>query len=1069
MAQMAWTKHKAWKLTKKYLFMLLIVFKWIFILFLVCGIFGGAAAFGYFSSLVQDDPIRDKSTLVSEISKNTLTGFVYFNDETTAVGQLRGIDRRLVENLSEVPKVVQNAVLAIEDHDFYEHFGVDIGGFLRAVKEQLLNEAVQTGGSTITQQVARNVFLTLDRSVTRKAKELLLAVRLERHLSKEEIFLAYLNKVPFGNGSSGYNVYGIKAAAKGIFDLDRLEDIHLAQAAYLAGLPQDPNDYSAFDGYGRFDESGFEEAVDRQRLVLRRMLTVGSITQAEYEAALEFDLKASIAASRPKAYSTYPFLMIEAETKAAELLILQSNPEMTIEELRKDENIQLINNAREDMLGKGYRIYTTIDKSIYESMSAIAKNPENFSPDHEEKGVEQVGAIMLDNATGAILGMIEGRDFHLEQMNHATQMIRQPGSTMKPIAAFLPAMEQGLVQPASIVEDSPIILEDGGKGYHLPNNWNYRFQGLVTARHALNQSLNIPALRLFNDVVGIDNAWAFAKELGITTITEQDHFARTGVIGGLAYGTTVEELANAYMAIPTNGVFRDAYMIKRIEDSEGNIIFEHEVEDKKVFSPETSYLMTDMLKTVITSGTGSTIKSTFEHYGEIEVAGKTGSTQNDYDAWFMGYSPEVTVGVWAGYDQPSTLLLNQGAGHRAKNIWSMIMDQTIELKPELFDTTKFERPENIVNMTVSSISGKLPTDKVKQLGRLTSDMFNRKYIPTSEDDNVVTSPYVRYNGLNYLPSENAPADMVKEKTFITRELNIYETLSKIDQILKDMPTSQKPRKRGVPMTVKDFYPEDIALTAPELPMPAAADSVTPNPPTQLKLTAGEGNNYTLTFTNSDSPNVLGYRFYRSVNGSPFSLMSGKVVAHGDYAAFYVQQSPNSVYAYYLTSVDASGTESAPSEIVSSDPDASGDLPFPFFPGGPDSPDDGDGEGSDPDGDGNGNGNGNGNADGNGNGSNDEDLGSLPSQPQNVEVVAAEDGMSAIISWSANPSSDSINQYEVYYSSNQEGPFSRAGWSNTTQFRYITLPLEGWYQVVAVNGAGSSSPSAPVQFTSQAEE
>lgn len=222
--------------------------------------------------------------------------------------------------------------------------------------------------------------------------------------------------------------------------------------------------------------------------------------------------------------------------------------------------------------------------------------------------MEQTAGMLIDNKSGAILGMIEGRDFNIEQMNYATQMIRQPGSTMKPISAYLPALDAGLIQPAGIVDDAPIILKDGGKGFHIPKNANNRYQGLVTARYALNKSLNLPALKLFNEKVGIEKSWAFTKKLGITTLTDDDYSAQTGVIGGLKYGVSVEELTNAYSAIGNQGAFNDAYMIEKIVNSEGKIIYQHKVNPEQVFSKQTAYLMTDMLRTVITEGTASTVK-----------------------------------------------------------------------------------------------------------------------------------------------------------------------------------------------------------------------------------------------------------------------------------------------------------------------------------------------------------------------------------------------------------------------------------------------------------------------------
>lgn len=1034
-------RRKAFQLIKQYLVMLLITFKWIFILCFIVGLFGGAAVFGYVTSLVKDEPIRDKATIYSEMQKNTLTGFVYFNDGTL-VGQLRGIDRRLVDRLEDVPQSVQDAFLAVEDSDFYNHIGVNFTSLMRAVKERVFNEDKQTGGSTITQQLARNVFLSLDRTDTRKVKEIFLAIRLERVLSKDEIFLAYLNKVPFGNGSSGYNVYGIKAAAEGIFNLESLDDIHIAQAAYLAGLPKNPTDYSAFDGYGRFDEDGFQKALDRQKLVLRRMYLTGKITADEYDKALKFDIRATLAEPKAKAYSTYPFLMIEAEKKAAETLLKLDNPDWTEQDFRKSENAQLISNAREDLLGKGYKIYTTIDKDLYDAMQAIASNPENFTPDHETKGIEQVGAIAIDNSTGAILGMIEGRDFYQEQLNHATQMIRQPGSTMKPIAAYLPAMENGDIQPASIIDDSPMILEDGGKGYHLPNNWNFRFHGLITARHALNQSYNIPALYLFNEVVTIPQAWEFTKQLGITTLTENDNYARTGVIGGLEYGTTVEELTNAFAAIPNKGAFLDSYMIERIEDSEGNIIYEHQPEPKQVFSEETAFLMTDMLRTVIQSGTGVTVKSSFKHYNEIQVAGKTGSTQRDQDMWFIGFSPQITVGVWTGYDQPATIEYNHGASHRAKNIWSMIMDEAISLKPDYFAEKQFEQPKDVVRMTVSSASGLLPSPLAKETGRLTTDWFNRKWVPTKEDDALQSYAYVRYKGVNYLPNSSTPGDMIREKVLIRRELNIFEQLQRIDQILKELPAQARPKRNNRDMRVEDYYPLDLAMTAPMVELPDIPDDGPPEPPTGITATK-DGNTYVIEFQPSASEDVIGYRIYRST-GDAFTKYAGIGFGPGDHMAFYQQTNPLMSYAWYLTAVDIHGNESRPSDMVYSNQDGDGLplLPIPEeFPKPGDQDDDGNED----------------------QGSEGQDQSSVPAAPQNVQVTGTAEGLSVDISWQANAAVDSVSHYEIYYSSSADGEYSKIGTSNSTRFNYISLPIEGWYRIVAVNSFGNSSPSEAVHY------
>jgi penicillin-binding protein len=235
---------------------------WLVLFGVLAGLTAAGAVAGYVASLVKDDPVRNRQLIEQKISENAQTGFVYFRDGSL-VGQLRTEEDRRPITYDEIPKPIIDAVLAIEDKNFFNHIGIDTSGLMRAVKQQLLNESVQTGGSTITQQVARRVFLSLDQTQSRKAKEIFLSIRLTRFLSKEEIFTAYLNKIPYGNGSSGYNLFGIKAAVKGIFGLDDLGQVNIAQAAYLAGLPQLPSLYSAFTSKGEFNERNFNRAMER--------------------------------------------------------------------------------------------------------------------------------------------------------------------------------------------------------------------------------------------------------------------------------------------------------------------------------------------------------------------------------------------------------------------------------------------------------------------------------------------------------------------------------------------------------------------------------------------------------------------------------------------------------------------------------------------------------------------------------------------------------------------------------------------------------------------------------------
>jgi len=1001
---------------------------WLILFGVLAGLVGAGAVTGYIASLVHDDPIRDRGFIVEKINENAITGFVYFNDGTP-IGQLRSEEDRRPVTYDQIPQIIIDAVVAIEDKNFFTHPGVDSNGLLRAVKQQLLNESVQTGGSTITQQVARRVFLSLDQTSSRKAKEIFLSLRLERFLDKKEIITAYLNKVPYGNGSSGYQVFGIKAAAKGIFGIEKLEQLNIAQAAYLAGVPQLPSVYSAFNGKGDFNEKNFNRAVKRQKLVLSRMLEENKINRAQYEEALNFDLYSSLAKPSEKAYNTYPYLMLEVERQASEMLVLQQNPELTREDLKKKENSALIEDARAQLLRGGYKITTTIDKKVYNLMHKVAEDPKNFAPDHPVKGVEQVAAIMLDHKTGAILGMIEGRDFHIEQMNFATQMVRQPGSAMKPIAAYLPAIDKGLIQPASVIDDSPIILKNGSSAYHIPKNSNNRYSGLVTARQALNNSYNIPALKIFLNKVTIPESWAFARSLGITTLVKEDDHAQTGVIGGLKYGTSVEELTNAYAAIANKGEFNDAYLIEEIRDANNKSVYKHQADPKQIVSVQSAYLMTDMLRTVVTNGTATSIMSQFKNYKTIPVVGKTGTTQNYSDVWFEGYTPDITLGVWAGYEKVIHTLSSDSHG-RARKIWAEIMNEVTEAKPELFPTKTFEKPDDIVSMTVSSVSGKLPTELTKAAGRLVTDIFNRKFIPTELDDALVKVKYISYNGVNYLPQPDTPEDLLRESVMVVREEPLDKLIEELQAKLGQV--SAQSRK-----SLSYYLPTDAAQSAPSKIDPRIEDGAVPNPPEHISVEI-LNNLARITFTPSKQADVAGYRLYRSVNGGVFQKVEASVPT-GEDTKFVNYISSSQSYVYYVTAVDVAGNESVPSMKASADggqssidPSLPNEGTDPALPNVPDS----------------------------GNGDNNINN---PSTPSGFSAKGTEIGVT--LSWNSNPSSEGVTQYQVWFSTTDNGKFKLLGTTEATAFEYISPMSTGWYRVTAINASGESSPTSSIEVKS----
>ncbi|MFC0213188.1 transglycosylase domain-containing protein [Paenibacillus chartarius] len=1037
----------------------LATFKWLIIFIVLGGIVGGGAAFGYVSALVKDDPVRSRESMMQLIEENSITGFVHFADDTI-IGQLRTDEDRRMAKLSDIPQVLLDAVLAIEDNSFYEHFGIDVRATTRAVFQKVLKDDVQTGGSTITQQLARRVFLTLDRDEGRKAKEILLAMRMERLMSKEEILLAYLNKIPYGNGSSGYNLYGVKAAAKGIFDIDDLSKLNVAQAAYLAGLPQLPSNYTAFTSKGEFDQAGFNRAVARQRLVLKRMLEEGKITSSQHDEAVAFDLKGSLAKPQEKAYNTYPYLMIEAEREATEILLKQQKPDLDPVKHAADYK-EAYNAMHEKLLHGGYRVYTTIDKTIYDAMRDIAENPKNFLPNDpkDPKKIEQVGAIMLDNRTSAILGMIEGRDFQVEQLNHATQALRQPGSTMKPIAAFIPALEKGLIQPASVIDDVPVILKDGSKnsgGYHLPENWDNKFHGLITARRALNQSYNIPAIKLYLDVVGINQAWDFAKKMGITSIHKDDYSAQTGVIGGLKYGTSVKELTNAYATIANKGVFNEAHMIRKITDPNGKIIYEHKHNPNTVFSPQTAYLMTDMLRTVITEGTATDLKSKFAYYGQIPVVGKTGSTQDDTDAWFEGFSPDITTGVWIGYDQPvNKLSKRNGSTEHAKNIWAQVMNVTVERRNDLFKTKSFEKPDGIVSATVSNLSGKLPSELTTKSGHAVTDIFNKDYVPTEQDDVMVGARIIAYNGRNYLAQSTTPDDMTQNRTVIKRAKPINQLLDEIQSIMAKLPPDRQ-------RSIDSYKPLDYDSDAPSEMDPRTDDGKEPAPPAGLTL-ARSAEGIAISFQASPSADVVGYRLYRSDNRGPYRLLPGKVVTAGPELKLTDTPPVGTQVVYAIKAVDVAGNESTTSIPASPDgpidplflPQSEGSGADPLMPEGAAGQEDA--------------------AESSAAGNKSNDGGSTgagkqaktaPSTPVQLTVKPVQNsGVS--VSWKPANAKDRIVGYNVYYSDKENGTFKKIGStpSNSTEFRSFAKERDGYYRITAYNESGESKPTQAEPYAS----
>ena len=549
-----------------------------------------------------------------------------FDSQGKLITTLHSDQNRLPIDINKVPKNLQNAFIAAEDNRFYDHIGVDPIGILRAVVTNLTNRGIAQGGSTITQQLAKNAFLSQDQTLKRKIQEAILALELERKYSKKEILEMYMNQIYFGRGA-----YGIQTAAHTYFGKD-VGDLTLAECAMIAGLPKSPNYYS----------SSVNEATARKNVVVGQMEKYGYITPSQAE-----------------------------EAKKASLDIKQKSTSNTT-----DETAYFIDYVTQEIAQKygddalykdGLKIYTTLDTDKqHAAVQAMRHLPETHTDD---QGLTQPqGAIIsIDPKTGHILAMVGGRG--QDSFNRASMAVRQPGSAFKPFV-YMTAMEHDMT-PDTIMEDKKV--EYGGWS---PHNADNSYQGRMPLWKALALSVNTVAVQLA-DKVGPSNVIANAKKLGITTLVEDgspnDDNLASAALGGLTKGVTPLEMAAAYGAFANKGVYIKPTAIVKILDRNGNVLEDNssDVQKTQVMSEKTAYEMTSMLEGVITRGTG-----TAASIGR-PAAGKTGTTDDNHDAWFIGYTPDIVTAVWVGDDTGSQSLGEIYGGTVPAQIWHDYMASAV--------------------------------------------------------------------------------------------------------------------------------------------------------------------------------------------------------------------------------------------------------------------------------------------------------------------------------------------------------------------------------------------------------
>jgi penicillin-binding protein 1A len=627
------------------------------------------------------------------------------------------IHNRIYVPYDKLPEHTIDALLDTEDRDFFDHWGINIKRIPKAILVDLVTLSFRQGFSTITMQLARNLYFGFAKNVVRKFREILTAVQIERTYSKREILEMYLNMAFFGHGT-----YGIQSASKKYFGKD-VSELTAEESAILVAMLKGPNRYSPVNHP--------ERVIQRRNLVLHNMLVCNNITKMEYDSLKQLPITLK---ELGETNSAAPYF--------TEYVRLQLN------KLQDSLNV----NVYED----GLNIYTTLNSTMQACMdSAVKKHMPELQdevrsylkrkrkrdktraeekdkefieiPDSlfDEKSEVQIAFVAINHRNGHILAMIGGRDFQKTKFNRATQAKRQPGSAFKPFL-YTAAMDNGYT-PVDKILNQPVVINNPDGTRWDPENFSKDFGGLTTLREALRHSINLVAARLIIEI-GPPVVVDYAHRMGIST--------RLRPFPTLALGSSEViplELVSSYGVFANQGVWVEPVSITRIEDRYGNVIYQSKTKQKEVLSRATSYILTNMLEDVINRGTGG--RARWKYQFTKPAAGKTGTTDNYTDAWFIGFTPLLTAGVWVGLDDPQLKLGNgQTGSHAALPFWADFMKavyDTLNLPAQ-----NFKQPPEVVSLQVCEESGKIATNFCP---KVITEVFNIKFHPTDQCD-IHTKP-----------------------------------------------------------------------------------------------------------------------------------------------------------------------------------------------------------------------------------------------------------------------------------------------------------------------------------------
>lgn len=630
---------------------------WLFVklqIVLVLLVIGGLAYYyfgGYASqvSAMHEEAVR----FVKESTKDTFraeqTSQVY-DVNGTRIMSLRGTKDVSYLTSDEIPEEVKEAMVSIEDKKFYSHGGIDFKAIIRAVWAMVRNGEVTQGGSTITQQLARTIFLNNDRTWQRKMEEIFIATELEKKYTKDEILEFYLNNIYFGNG-----YYGIQAASRGYFDTD-VSFLSLSQMAYLCAIPNNPTMYNPYKNP--------DNTLGRRDRILKNMYEDGKISRREYKDARQETIVLSTAEPTKRYDAVETYACYCATRALMEQQGFEFRTDFSSEEDRKtyeDAYQEQYKTCEQSLYTGGYRIYTSIDLNMEEQLqNAVDEKLQDFT-DVNEEGIYtlQSAAVCIDNETGFVKAIVGGRsqEYDGHMLNRAYQSYRQPGSAIKPLIVYTPALERGYT-PDTVVEDTPI--EDG------PENASGRYLGSVTLRYAVENSINTVAWNLLEEMTPVTGI-SYLKEMNFAKLSPEDERPAAS-LGGFTNGVSPVEMAAAYATIENDGKYRESTCIVEIQDADGNAIYQKIVDEKQVYKTNAARWMTNILEGVLTQGTAKGMA-----LSETASAAKTGTTNSNKDGWFVGYTKYYTTSVWVGYDIPAELPGLTGASYPGE-IWYDYME-----------------------------------------------------------------------------------------------------------------------------------------------------------------------------------------------------------------------------------------------------------------------------------------------------------------------------------------------------------------------------------------------------------